>query len=104
MEAARALALKTLSEADRNDGARIVYAFRRCVARKPSEQEISDLTGLLEKEKRRYDNGKRNPWELLSDDPARRPSLPKDVGPADAAAWTLLSRVILNLDETITKE
>jgi len=31
-------------------------------------------------------------------------SLPSHVTPADAAAWTLVSRVMLNLDETITKE
>jgi hypothetical protein len=104
METARALALKTLSEADKTDSARITYAFRRCVARKPNEQEILELMGLLKKERQHYGSGKLNPWELLADDPVHRPTLPPNVSPADAAAWTLLSRVLLNLDETITKE
>ena len=104
METARALAMKTLREGGGNDDGRITYAFRRCVARKPSQREMSELNALLDKERQRYGAGKLNPWELLADDPAHQPALPKDVSPADAAAWTLLSRVMLNLDETITKE
>ena len=46
-----------------------------------------------------------NPWELAAGDPsdaadaARRASTP-----AQLAAWTVVARVLLNLDETITKE
>jgi hypothetical protein len=29
--------------------------------------------------------------------------LPKDLDPADLAAWTVIANVMLNLDETITK-
>jgi mono/diheme cytochrome c family protein len=104
METARALAIKTLREGGSNDDGRITYAFRRCVARKPNQREMSELSALLDKERQRYGDGKLNPWELLADDPAHQPALPKGVSPADAAAWTLLSRVMLNLDETITKE
>jgi mono/diheme cytochrome c family protein len=104
IETARALAMKTLREGGSDDDSRITYAFRRCVARKPTDREMAELSGLLDKEKKRYSDGKRNAWELVADDPSHPPTLPKDVSPADAAAWTLLSRVMLNLDETITKE
>jgi hypothetical protein len=30
--------------------------------------------------------------------------LPEGSSPSDLAAWTIVSRVLLNLDETITKE
>jgi hypothetical protein len=30
--------------------------------------------------------------------------LPPNVTPQDAAAWTLVARVMLNLDETVTKD
>jgi hypothetical protein len=30
--------------------------------------------------------------------------LPTEIRPAQAAAWTALARLLLNLDETITKE
>jgi len=104
LEMARALAFKTLREGGSDDQERITFAFRRCVARKPTAHEMSELNALLEKEKTRYTDGKRNPWMLAANDPAHPPQLPTNVSPADAAAWTLLSRVMLNLDETITKE
>jgi hypothetical protein len=30
--------------------------------------------------------------------------LPQGINPQDAAAWTLAARVILNLDETLSKQ
>jgi hypothetical protein len=42
------------------------------------------------------------PWELAAENPARHPRLPQGVSPAQLAAWTAVSRVLLNLDETIT--
>ena len=42
--------------------------------------------------------------EVATGDSARLPQLPTGVTPQDAAAWTLAARVLLNLDETITKE
>ncbi len=35
---------------------------------------------------------------------AKRPQLPEGVKPQDLAGWTVVARVLLNLDETITKE
>jgi hypothetical protein len=104
LEMARALALKTLSDGGQSEDQRITYAFRRCVARKPTQKETVALRGLLAKEIERYSDGKRNPWEVAANDPAHPPILPQGATPVDAAAWTILSRVMLNLDETITKE
>ena len=36
LEAARALAAHTLTDGGRTDDQRLIYAFRRCVARSPS--------------------------------------------------------------------
>jgi hypothetical protein len=104
METARALAWKTMREGGRTDEQRLTYAFRRCVSRKPNAKEESTLEALLQKEESRYTDGKRNPWALAANDPAHPPTLPDGITPAQAAAWTVLSRVMLNLDETITKE
>ncbi len=104
METARALAWKTLREGGRTDTERVTYAFRRCVSRKPNEKEQASLEALLTKEESRYADGKRDPWALAADNPAKPPALPSGVTPAQAAAWTVVSRVILNLDETITKQ
>jgi mono/diheme cytochrome c family protein len=104
METARALAWKTLHEGGSTDAQRVTYAFRRCVSRKPNDAEEAALETLLKKEEARYADGKRNPWDLAAADPAKPPALPKGVTPAEAAAWTVVSRVMLNLDETITKQ
>jgi hypothetical protein len=104
LECARALALRTLAEGGRKDEERIVYAFRRCLSRQPTAEEKTELLNLLSKQKERFTRADAKPWELAANDPARPPQLPKDATPAQAAAWTVVSRVLLNLDETITKE
>jgi mono/diheme cytochrome c family protein len=104
LETARALALTTLREGGQSDNDKLAYAFRRCVARTPTERETAEFQKLLDKERQRYAGGALDPWKLLAGTNAARPLLPKQVTPADAAAWALVSRVMLNLDETITKE
>jgi len=90
MECAQALGVKALTEGGATDGDRLTYAFRRCVARKPSAEESAELLTLLKKQKERFAK------------PGAK--LPAGVTSADAAAWTVVSRVLLNLDETVTKE
>jgi len=104
METALALAWKTMREGGTTDEERVTYAFRRCVSRRPDAKEEATLEALLKKEETRYADGKRNPWDLAAEDPAKPPALPNGVTPAEAAAWTVVSRVMLNLDETITKQ
>jgi hypothetical protein len=104
LECARALALRALSDGGATDEERLVYAFRRCVARMPTTEEKAELLKLLSKQRERFTQSDAKPWELAANDPAHPPQLPKDASPAQAAAWTVVSRVLLNLDETITKE
>ena len=104
LESARALALLTLQEGGETDAERLIYAFRRCLTRKPSGQESAELLSLLNKQTERLKEGWLSPWGLAGYDPAQRAQMPKDVTPVRLAAWTAVSRVLLNLDETITKE
>ncbi len=104
VEAARALGLRALREGGDSDAQRLTYAFRRCVARRPSAAELGELQTLLEKERQRFARPDGTPWELAAGDPANPPTLPVGATSADAAAWTVVARVLLNLDETITKE
>jgi hypothetical protein len=66
--------------------------------------EKDNLLGFLQKETRRYKDGELNPWDLLGGNDALEPLLPRSMTPAQVAGWTAVSRVLLNLDETITKE
>ncbi|HLW67954.1 MAG TPA: DUF1549 and DUF1553 domain-containing protein [Gemmataceae bacterium] len=104
LECAQALALKTAREGGATDGERLVYAFRRCVSRKPTERETTILLELLQSENAKFAKPAAKPWDIAGSDPAHPPELPKGVSPGNLAAWTVVSRVLLNLDETITKE
>jgi hypothetical protein len=104
MDSARALAMHTLKEGGHTEAGRLNYAFRRCVSRKPSQAEAGELLQLLRKETERFSGADAKPWQLAAEDSSHSPSLPPGATPAELAAWTVLSRVLLNLDETITKE
>jgi hypothetical protein len=104
MDCARALARRTLAEGGSNDTERLRYAFITCTARAPDVEEASLLSSLLERQRQRFESGELKPWDLAAEDPEHPPSLPKDVAPAALAAWTAVSRVLLNLDETISRQ
>jgi hypothetical protein len=104
IEAARALALKTLKEGGTSDGQRLNYVFRRVLSRPPERRESAELLGLLNRQRNRFIAGELNPWNFVTDNPDKPFPLPKGARMEDAAAWTALARVLLNLDETITKE
>jgi hypothetical protein len=104
LEAARALALKTAKEGGATDAARLEFAFRRVLARRPARQESVELTGLLNRQRERFAAGELNPWTLATSDPEKPFILPKGVRMDDLAAWTAVARVLFNLDEAITKE
>lgn len=104
VECARALAMRTLHDGGDSDESRLAYAFRRCVARHPGEAETAELLDLLNAQREHFARDEAAAWQLVADDPENPPPLPDGATPADAAAWTVVSRVLLNLDETITKE
>jgi hypothetical protein len=103
VESAQALAVRALKEGGATDRDRVVYAFRLCTARMPSKAETDVLLDLLAKEDRRLADG----WLSALDVAGLKSgagALPADTTPRRLAAWTVVARVILNLDETITKE
>lgn len=104
VECAQALARKTLESGATTDDARITYAFRRALSRQPTSDEKSDLLSLLQKQTKRIAEGWVNPNEVATGKNEVAAHLPKDATPTELAAYTVLCRVVLNLDETITKE
>ena len=104
LECARALSLLTLTDGGSEDAARLTIAFRRCVSRDPNASEQKMLLSLLHQQRTKFAQPDAKPWELAANDPTQPPALPNGVTPADAAAWTVVARVLLNLDETVTRE
>lgn len=104
VESARALALRVLKESGRDDAERANYAFWLCTSRKPTAEERTAILDLLKSRRQRLADGWLNPREIVTGDPGKMAELPQDVTPQDAGAWTLTARVLLNLDETISKK
>jgi hypothetical protein len=105
LECARELARRIVAEGGESDGDRLGYAVRRCLSRDPSSAEIATLGRFLEDQRTRFAAEGADPWQLLTtDDSGRNQPLPANASAPDLAAWTALARVVLNLDETITKE
>jgi hypothetical protein len=77
-ELAGGLADRVLREAPADDAQRLRHAFRLCLAREPGDDEAEKLLGWLSRLKRQ---------------PGQ-----------ERSAWLFVSRVLLNLDEFITRE
>jgi hypothetical protein len=103
MEAAQGLARHILAVPAKSDTERVDYAVRRVLSRPPEEAETKVLVALLEKQRAYLADGWVSPWELATGK-KEKPEVPGDASPRDLAAYTVLSRVLLSLDETITKE
>ena len=101
VEAARALAQRTLIEGGDDVNDRLAYAFRLATARKPTRKERGVLRSLLAERLASFQQNRHSALELLRVGESARD---KRLDPSELAAWTTVASVILNLDETITKE
>jgi hypothetical protein len=101
VEAARFLAARALTQGGKTDAARINYAFRLATGRIPDAQERAILLGQAQEALDNYRSHPAEAVELLSVGASRcSPNLNR----TELAAWTTVTSIILNLDETITKE
>ncbi|MEW6160918.1 MAG: DUF1553 domain-containing protein, partial [Verrucomicrobiota bacterium] len=105
LECAQALALRTLENGGGTDAERVLYAFRACVARPPTREETKELIEFVQRQQQRIAEGWVHAAELATGKSEIPPAqIPTGSTPTQLAAYTALARVILNLDETITKE
>jgi hypothetical protein len=87
-----------LCSADLDDAGRLRSAFRRCLAREPSNDEFASLAEYLDSQRARFESA---PEDAALVAPRSGPATSDR---ARAAAWTMVARVLLNLDEFITRE
>jgi mono/diheme cytochrome c family protein len=104
LECARGLALEAVCNGGAQAADRLAYAFRRCLARRPEPEESRTLLELLDKETRRFARKPGEATRFAVNDPKRPPQLPPGTTIEQLAGWTAVSRALLNLDETISKE
>ena len=98
LECARALAARVLKESPESDSARVEHAFQLCLARSPNGAERQRLLQLIETSRQTFTVDPEAAKELLGNFEM------KGTPVEEYAAWTALSRVLLNLDEMITRE
>jgi hypothetical protein len=96
-EAAQALAFRVMREAGGGFGDRLNYAYEVTLGRQASAREAERMGAYFDETSR---NLAANPQTVSALFPNRIEGVPQ----ADAAAWVELSRVLLNLDEFITKD
>ncbi len=100
VEAARALASRSLREGGKSSDERLRFAFRLATARIPTKDELAVLRDLLAKQQREYANDAKAASELLGVGESKSDMTNKQ----ELAAWTVVASAILNLDEAVTKE
>jgi hypothetical protein len=101
VEAARVLAERVLAEAGPSAESRITAAMQLVLSRPPSPREQTVLLDGLRAYQVRYQHDRDAARQLIATG-AAPPS--QAVDPRELAAYTALGNLILNLDETITKE
>ncbi len=101
IEAARAMAERTLRDGGKGTNGRIVYLFRLALAREPSGRERKVLRDLYAQQRTNYRKDKKAASQLLH---VGESKVDEKLDPAELAAWTMVASAILNLDETVTKE
>ena len=95
VEASVALARRMLREGGKDP---LALGFQLCVARTPTARERELIDGLYRDSLAKYQKDAARARDLTGS--MTDPSLDA----ADWAAWTVVANVLLNLDETITKE
>jgi hypothetical protein len=101
VEAARALGGSAATRSGTSDDAKTGWLFERATARRPTPDEAKVLLAVLAKHRESYakEPGAAQALLKVGNHPA-----PKDVPPAELAAWASVARVVLNLHETMTRE
>jgi hypothetical protein len=79
--------------------ARLRYAMQLCLARSPETDELADLQELFDQQRKLCEADPKAAAELVG-----KLEHPDDVSVPELAAWVVVSRTLMNLDECIVRE
>lgn len=101
VEAARRFGEHIIAKGGEGDQARLAFAFASATSRQPNQAEIGVLEETLAEQRAEYSANAEAAKKLIGNGK----SAPKEgADPIELAAWTTLGSILLNLDETITRE
>ena len=92
LEMARALA-EDVSQANSSDADALVAMFRRILTRPPTQNEQTEIMQFYREQLSRLESGELNAPQITA----------LENGSNRQAAWTIVARALMNLDEAITK-
>jgi len=108
VEAAGALARRLILEApEPSEDARLNLAYRLCLGREPRPEERARVLAFYNEQLARFRDGRLDASRIIApnnEPPTPRLAVPPEADPNELAAWITVARVLLNLDETVTKE
>jgi hypothetical protein len=99
-EAARVMAEKVI-KAKSEDSKRLAYAFEWATSRRPGSEELKILKNRLDDLRTEFTNNKREAQKITSIGEYR---VNQELDEVEYAAYAVLSSLLLNLDETITRQ
>jgi hypothetical protein len=100
VEASRALAERGLKEGGTTSEERLAYVFRLTTARRPDSKELAELVAVYKDHLVRYTKDVAAARKLIAVGESKPDA---KVDPSELAALTMVSNLILNLDEVINK-
>jgi hypothetical protein len=101
VEAARMFGQRIMQEGGADTAEKLTFAFRQCVARLPRDKELEVLQRLFAEQLAKYQVDTAAAKALVSNGAVPRPD---NLPIPELAAWTVMGNILLNLDETITRE
>src|SRR5712691_10622658 len=101
VEASRHFARRMLLEGGATYPERLAHGFRLATARQPSPAELEVLVALFQEHHAHYQTKADEALKLLSIGESKRD---ESLNPSEYAAMTMLGNLLMNLDETMTKE
>jgi hypothetical protein len=101
VEASRKMAERMIREGGDSPSERVSYGFRLVTARSPGPSETAALEPLLDRMLARYGEDEDAAWSFLGQGES---AWDRRLEPAEIAAYANIAGLILNLDETVTRE
>ncbi|MGK0185551.1 MAG: hypothetical protein ACI9R3_001329 [Verrucomicrobiales bacterium] len=100
VEAARVFAARIIEQGGDSTSSRLDFAYRQAVSRTPAPEERQILTSLLTRAQGEFIAAPDAATELLNIGIA---PVSETIDPLELAAWTTVTRAILNFSETLTR-
>lgn len=100
VEAARAFAENLLSHSIEGDEAKINRAFQQALTRRPTPDELKVITSLLSRQRERYQEDEKSALALIK---TGQKEYDSSIQSEELAAWTSVTRALLNMYETTAR-